>query len=249
MADWLYGFHAVESALRNDPAHIDRVLIEAGRRDARMRDLESLIAQVGCPVETLAARDLERRCGSPRHQGIAAAYSPAPALGEADLDSLLAELREPPFLLVLDGVTDPHNLGACLRSAEAAGVHAVIAPRDRAAGLTPAARKVAAGSAERLPFVQVTNLVRTLERLKTAGIWILGAAGEGALSLYESRLADGPLALVMGAEGSGLRRLTREACDELIRIPMAGTVESLNVSVATGVCLFELRRRRQAAQA
>jgi 23S rRNA (guanosine2251-2'-O)-methyltransferase len=165
-------------------------------------------------------------------------------LGEAALDPLLGDLDHPPLLLVLDGVTDPHNLGACLRSADAAGVDAVIAPRDRAGGLTPVACKVASGAAESVPFVQVTNLARTLRQLQTVHhCYVVGAAGEAATSLFAADLR-GPLALVMGAEGEGLRRLTRETCDLLVCLPMAGRVESLNVSVATGVCLFEAVRQR-----
>jgi len=165
------------------------------------------------------------------------------------ISTLLERLDEPPLLLVLDGVTDPHNLGACLRVADGAGAHAVIAPKDRAVGLTPTVRKVASGAAESIPFVQVTNLARTLDTLKQKGVWVVGLAGEADHSLYQSRLATQPLAVVMGAEGSGLRRLTREACDELVSLPMLGSVESLNVSVASGVSLYEIRRQRLMATA
>jgi len=246
---WLFGFHAVESALRNDPEHVERVLVEAGRQDRRMREIEPLLAAAGCRVEKLSARELSRQVGSGRHQGIACAYRAALVQDESILDQLLAEWPEggePPLLLVLDGVTDPHNLGACLRTADAVGVMAVVAPRDRAVGLTPTVRKVASGAAERLPFIQVTNLARTLGNLKQHGLWVVGTAGEGEQSLYQCQLGTEPLALVMGAEGTGLRRLTREHCDQLIHIPMFGQVESLNVSVATAVCLYEFRRQRLA---
>jgi 23S rRNA (guanosine2251-2'-O)-methyltransferase len=165
-------------------------------------------------------------------------------LDEGDLLDLVEGLGRPAFLLILDGVTDPHNLGACLRTADAAGVDCVVAPRDRAVGLTPVVRKVAAGAAETIPFAQVTNLARTLESLKQAGVWVVGTAGEATDELYTVDLT-GPLAVVMGAEGDGMRRLTRETCDRLVRLPMAGGVESLNVSVATGVVLYEAVRQRQ----
>jgi 23S rRNA (guanosine2251-2'-O)-methyltransferase len=177
---------------------------------------------------------------------VVAACRQAATLGEADLEPLLARVPGPPLLLVLDGVQDPHNLGACLRTADAAGAHAVLAPRDRAVGLTPVARKVASGAAEALPFVQVTNLARVLGRLRDLGLWVVGADAEAPGTLYQARL-DGSLALVLGAEGSGLRRLTREGCDELVRIPMAGAVQSLNVSVAAAVCLYEAVRQRARA--
>jgi 23S rRNA (guanosine2251-2'-O)-methyltransferase len=171
---------------------------------------------------------------------------PAGVKSEADLSEILRNLTEPPFLLLLDNIQDPHNLGACLRSADAAGVHAVIVPKDRSVSLTPVVRTVACGAAEKIPFVQVTNLARTMDQLREAGIWMVGAAGEAAQDLYQIDLT-GPLGIVTGAEGSGLRRLTREKCDFLVRIPMFGSVESLNVSVATGVCLFEAVRQRLAA--
>ncbi|WP_455198376.1 23S rRNA (guanosine(2251)-2'-O)-methyltransferase RlmB, partial [Kaarinaea lacus] len=180
-----------------------------------------------------------------RHQGVVASAIAPRVLSESELDTLLDKLTDPPFLLVLDGVTDPHNLGACLRSADAAGIQAVITTKDRSASLTPTAVKVASGAAQTVPFVQVTNLARCLRNLKDRGIWLAGLDGEAEQSLYDTDLS-GPLAIVMGAEGKGLRRLSREHCDYLARIPMAGTVESLNVSVATGVCLFEAHRQRLA---
>jgi 23S rRNA (guanosine2251-2'-O)-methyltransferase len=193
-----------------------------------------------------AGRDrLDRLAGGTGHQGIAAQVNAPAALGEKALDELLTALEEPPLLLVLDGVQDPHNLGACLRSADAAGAHAVIAPRDRAAGLTPVACKVASGAAESVPFIQVTNLARTLRHLRDGWqVRVVGTAGEAETLLYDADLT-GPLALVMGSEEKGLRRLTREQCDLLVRLPMAGAVESLNVSVAAGVALFEAVRQRR----
>lgn len=250
-ADWLAGFHAVEAALRHDSARVLEVVFELGRQDRRVQNLRELAGQVGvsyrdAPDSYFAERvRADRDLG--RHQGVLAKYQPAPAGDEHDLFALLDELQVPPFLLVLDGVTDPHNLGACLRSAEAAGVHAVVVPRDRAVGLTPTVRKAASGAAERIPFIQVTNLARTLAALKERFIWVVGAAGGGIVSLYESDFATEPVALVMGSEGEGMRRLTQEHCDQLIYIPMAPPVESLNVSVAAAVCLFEFRRRRDVA--
>ncbi|MBN2872953.1 MAG: 23S rRNA (guanosine(2251)-2'-O)-methyltransferase RlmB [Halothiobacillaceae bacterium] len=247
--DWIGGFHAVEAALRERPERVDRVVL-SGRDDRRVRRLRSLAEREGIAVESRDEPwfDALRSDGKPlRHQGVAARVASSQAGDEHDLAALLDAADESPLLLVLDGVTDPHNLGACLRGAEAAGVLAVVAPKDRACGLTPAARKTSAGSSERLPFVQVTNLARTLADLKARGLWIVGAAGEGPVSLYESDFACEPVALVMGAEGGGLRRLTRERCDQLIHIPMAAGVESLNVSVASAVCLFEFRRQRLAA--
>lgn len=244
--EWLFGFHAVESALRNDPENVERVLIEQGRKDRRVQDLLDVIAQapVAVPVERLPGPALARRVGSPRHQGVACGYRQPAARSEQDLLADLDLGENVPLLLVLDGVTDPHNLGACLRTADAAGAFGVIVPRDRAVGLTPVVRKVASGAAESLPLYQVTNLARVLQALRDRGIWVVGAAGEAEISLYDCPFAREPLALVMGAEGRGLRRLTRTHCDQLLRIPMAGRVESLNVSAATAVCLFEFRRRR-----
>ncbi len=244
---WIGGFHAIEAALRDHPERLGTVAVLAGRDDRRVRRLQAQARKVGVSVETQpeAWFDKLKSDGRPlRHQGVAARMTLTVPGDEQDLAELLAASDEPPLLLVLDGVTDPHNLGACLRAAEAAGVFAVIAPKDRACGLTPAVRKTSAGSAERIPFIQVTNLARTLADLKQQGVWIVGAAGDGLVSLYESDFAREPVALVMGAEGSGLRRLTQDRCDELIHIPMAPSVESLNVSVASAVCLFEFRRQR-----
>ncbi|HZJ82157.1 MAG TPA: 23S rRNA (guanosine(2251)-2'-O)-methyltransferase RlmB [Guyparkeria sp.] len=246
---WIGGFHAIEAALQDHPERVERVVVSE-RDDRRAQRLRSLAQRAGVVVESRDAAWLDqlRSDGRPvRHQGVAAQIFLSQAGDEQDLAALLDEAGEPPLLLVLDGVTDPHNLGACLRGAEAAGALAVVVPKDRACGLTPAARKTSAGSAERLPFIQVTNLARTLADLKTRGLWIVGATGQGPVSLYESDFAREPVALVMGAEGSGLRRLTQERCDQLIHIPMAVSVESLNVSVAAAICLFEFRRQRLAA--
>jgi 23S rRNA (guanosine2251-2'-O)-methyltransferase len=198
----------------------------------------------GVPVEETTGDSLDRAAGHDHHQGVVARCRAAPERTEAELPAFLKDLPATAFLLVLDGVQDPHNLGACLRSADAAGVQAVIVPRDNSAPLTPAVRKVASGAAETVPLFRVANLARVLETLKSAGVWLVGAAGEAERDLYDIDLR-GPLALVLGAEGTGLRRLTRDLCDHLARIPMTGSVGSLNVSVAAGVCLFEAVRQRR----
>lgn len=220
-----------------------------GRSDQRLQKIihAAEVNQIHCqPVGRAKLDEFVANEGDElNHQGVVARCTPGETYDEAYLFSLLANLSVPPFLLVLDGVTDPHNLGACMRSAEAAGVHAVIAPKDKSAGLTPVARKVACGAAEVLPFIPVTNLARTLKKLQEQGVWLFGAAGEASQSVYQSRLT-GPIAILMGAEGDGLRRLTQDTCDQLMHIPMAGSVSSLNVSVATGVCLFEAVRQRSA---
>ncbi|WP_308364134.1 MULTISPECIES: 23S rRNA (guanosine(2251)-2'-O)-methyltransferase RlmB [unclassified Microbulbifer] len=244
----IYGLHAVQALLKGSPQQVQELLLLRGRKDQRLQKILKQAEQNDIPLRFVDRRTLDEKAGDEgNHQGvIALCVGETKVHDERFLKDLLQELEqksEAPFLLVLDGVTDPHNLGACLRTAEAAGVHAVIAPKDKSAGLTPTARKVACGAAEVLPFVTVTNLARTLQQLQQAGIWIFGAAGEAEQDIYQSQLT-GPMALVMGAEGSGLRRLTRENCDHLIRIPMAGEVSSLNVSVATGVCLFEAVRQR-----
>ena len=244
---WLFGLHAVESVLRNDPENIIRLICAEGRRDQRLQGVETLAHEVGVSIQRVEMRELDKLTKVDRHQGVAAQYRPPRSFDENDLYALLDRLDEPALLLVLDGVTDPHNLGACLRVADGAGVHAVIAPKDRAASLTPTARKVASGAAESLPFVQVTNLARTLDTLKQRDIWVMGLAGEADHTLYASDVFRHALAVVMGAEGTGLRRLTRESCDELVKLPMLGTVESLNVSVAAGISLYEVVRQRMSA--
>jgi 23S rRNA (guanosine2251-2'-O)-methyltransferase len=239
----IYGLHAISAALahgRNKPIEL---WVDAARRDARMRTLIQSAREAGVPVRQVAQGELDKTVPGARHQGVLAFCNSRPAYSEHDLPFLLEKFAEPALLLVLDGVQDPHNVGACLRSADAAGAHAVIVPRARAAGLTPVASKVASGAAETVPFIQVTNLARTLRGLKDAGLWLIGADGEAEASLYDADLRL-PLALVLGAEGKGMRRLTREHCDALVRIPMRGTVQSLNVSVAAAVCLFEAARQR-----
>lgn len=242
MSQYLFGIHAVKAALAaGQPIH--RLHVLAGRTDKRLAPLRAAAAERNIAVEERARRELDTMVEGARHQGVIAELAGELHRLPEDLDTVLAGLQGPGFFLVLDGVQDPHNLGACLRTANAAGVDAVIVPKDRSAGLTPAARKVAVGAAETTPLLQVTNLARTLRQLADAGVWIVGAAGEADTSLYAADLA-GPLALVLGAEGSGLRRLTREHCDLLVQLPMAGSVESLNVSVAAGVCLYEAVRQR-----
>ena len=241
----VFGLHAVAALLEHEPGRVTRLWVLASRKDARLNRLVDLARKRGVPINESTRVELDSLAEGARHQGVVAAYAGESApLGEADLERLLDAVQEGPALvLVLDGVQDPHNLGACLRTADAAGAHAVVAPRDRAVGLTPAVLKVASGAAESVPFVPVTNLARTLRALKDRGLKVVGAAGEAEQSVFAADLS-GPLALVMGGEGGGLRRLTREQCDALVRIPMAGAVESLNVSVAAAVCLYEVVRQR-----
>jgi len=242
-ADWIYGIHAVAALLERRPERIAQLRVQEGRNDQRMQQLIAQAAGAGIAVEQVARSQLDEQLDGGRHQGVAARLSANHEYREADIATLL-ERSAKPFVLVLDGVTDPHNLGACLRSADAAGVDLVIAPRDKAAGLTPVVRKVACGAAEVVPFVQVTNLARTLRALQDMGVWIVGTAGEADSLLYDQDMT-GPVALVLGAEGGGMRRLTREYCDFLVKLPMAGSVSSLNVSVAAGICLFEVVRQRR----
>jgi 23S rRNA (guanosine2251-2'-O)-methyltransferase len=237
----LFGFHALDVRLKIAPQSIVELYVDPARHDARMRQFLARAQLAGVrPIQADAAR-LSHLAGSQRHQGVVARVQPRPM--EHSLDDLLDGLSEPPLLLVLDGVTDPHNLGACLRAADGAGAHAVIAPRDRAAGINAVAAKAASGAADTVPYFMVTNLARTLGELKERAIWIAGASDDADATLYAADL-KGALALVLGAEGSGLRQLTRKTCDQLLRIPMHGAVESLNVSVASGVCLYEARRQR-----
>ena len=240
---WIVGINPVDGALRNDAARVRELLVENGQRNARVLDLAERAKALKIPVQHRPREELERHAGEARHQGVVARYEAAPAAHESDLAELLARDAERTLLLVLDGVTDPHNLGACLRSAAAAGITAVIVPKDRAVGLTPVVRRAAAGGAERVPLIAVTNLARSLRELKDAGVWITGLAGETEQSLYAIDFR-GPVAIVLGGEGEGMRRLTRESCDFLAGIPMPGGMESLNVSVAAGVALFEALRQR-----
>ncbi len=240
----VFGLHAVRAVLARRPKDVLRLSIAAARDDARVRELRELAAAQGVVPAAASTEALDRETGGAAHQGVVAEVRPSAPLNENSLLDLLTASREPALVLVLDGVSDPHNLGACLRTADAAGATAVVAPRDRAAGLTPVVRKVAAGAAETVPFAQVTNLARSLRDMKDAGLWIAGTAEDGDKDLYEADLS-GPLALVMGSEGRGLRRLTLECCDFSLRLPMRGTVASLNVSVAAGVALYEALRQRR----
>jgi 23S rRNA (guanosine2251-2'-O)-methyltransferase len=240
----VFGLHAVRTLLKQRPDRAVRLLVQKNRDDARIAEVVTLARGANVPFDTRDSKDLDRLAGAERHQGVCLQVKPASVLGEGALDDLLDGLAGPPFLLVLDGVQDPHNLGACLRTADAAGVTAVVVPRDRAAGLSPVVRKVASGAAEVIPLIQVVNLARTLKMLKERNIWVVGTDDQADKSLYETDL-KGPLALVLGSEGPGLRRLTKENCDALVTIPMQGAVESLNVSVATGVVLYEALRQRR----
>ncbi len=241
---FIHGFHAVLSRLRHHPASIHVIYLDEARRDKRARDVLRLAKEKGVRlIATEAARVNDMAHG--KSQGVVALADPVQLA--RDLDALLEDLSEPALLLILDGVTDPHNLGACLRSADAFGAHAVVAPKDRSASLNATAIKAASGAADNVPFIPVTNLARTLRELKDQAVLIVGADQDGAQSVTDVDLT-GPVALVLGAEGSGLRRLTREHCDVLARIPMYGQVESLNVSVSAGVCLYEARRQRDRAE-
>ncbi|WP_409307991.1 23S rRNA (guanosine(2251)-2'-O)-methyltransferase RlmB [Pectobacterium sp. B1J-3] len=242
MSEIIYGIHAVKALLERDPQRFLEVFILKGRDDRRLQPVVAELEAQGIVIQLANRQWLDSQSEGAVHQGIVAKVKEGRKYQENDLPTLLENL-ETPFLLVLDGVTDPHNLGACLRNADAAGVHAVIVPRDRSAQLNATVKKVACGAAESVPLISVTNLARTLRLLQEHNVWIVGTAGEADHTLYQSKLT-GSLALVMGAEGEGMRRLTREHCDELISIPMAGSVSSLNVSVATGVCLFEAVRQR-----
>lgn len=240
----IYGFHAVVSRLRQHAPAVKEIFLDSARRDRRAQDLLRLAGSHGVRVVAVDAGRLDGLTGNARHQGVAARVEAAPL--PTRIDDVLDGLSEPALLLLLDGVTDPHNLGACLRVANAMGVHAVIAPKDRAVGITATVSKVASGAAETVPYLAVTNLARAMRELKEREIWLIGADEGGAQELYATKLT-GALAWVLGAEGEGLRRLTRETCDEVVRIPMLGTVESLNVAVSAGICLAESRRQRRSS--
>jgi len=237
----LAGFHAVKGRLKQKADSVREIYVDAGRSDARMRELKAVAEKFGVRVMAVDAKRLDGMSGGARHQGVIAMADEMRM--PQFIEDVLETLDEPPLLLLLDGVQDPHNLGACLRVADGAGCHAVIAPKDRACGLTTTAAKVASGAAETVPYIVVTNLARTMRDLKDRGIWMVGTADDAPQSLWQAKL-DGAIGLVLGAEGEGLRRLTRDTCDHLVSIPMMGSVESLNVSVASGVCLYEARRRR-----
>ena len=242
--DLIYGIHAVESLLVHQPDSLVLLSVAEGKSDQRIVSLLEQAAKAGIPVKKLPRKELDAMCPAGRHQGvIATVTAKTQEMNEKTLPAFLASLDEPAFWLVLDGVQDPHNLGACLRTADAAGVHAVILPKDRAVGITPVVHKVASGAVQSVPIFTVTNLARTLRQLKELGIWIYGASDAADEVLYSTDLG-GPAAFILGSEGKGLRRLTLELCDHLVAIPMAGRVESLNVSVAAGVLLFEARRQR-----
>lgn len=239
---FIFGLHAVEALLQRQPDRILRLCLYQERNDKKMETILHLAKKQGVTIEQASRQELDRMTQEANHQGVVACCTKSSVYSESDLKQLLQQTDSPPLVLVLDGVQDPHNLGACFRSADAAGVHAIIAPKDKSVGLTPVVSKVASGAMETVPFVQVTNLVRALEILKEMGIWIYGAAGEATQTIYQTDFS-GPTAIVLGAEGAGLRRLTREHCDVLVKIPMRGSVSSLNVSVATGVFLFEVVRQ------
>ncbi|AXO86855.1 23S rRNA (guanosine(2251)-2'-O)-methyltransferase RlmB [Pseudomonas sp. K1(2024)] len=240
----IYGVHAVQALLQHHPKRVKQIWLSEGRSEPRLQALLALAAENRVAVGQAERRELDAWVEGV-HQGVVAEVSPSQVWGEAMLEELLERSETAPLILVLDGVTDPHNLGACLRTADAAGATAVVIPKDKSATLTAVVRKVACGAAEVIPLVAVTNLARTLEKLQQRGLWVVGTAGEAEQEIYQQDLT-GPLVMIMGAEGKGMRRLTREHCDFLVKLPMAGSVSSLNVSVATGVCLFEAVRQRQA---
>lgn len=239
----IYGLHAVTALLNNSQRQIKQIFINQERQDKRLVALLKLAESRGIPIVPLNIQSMAKKFPDTVHQGIVAMAKPLPLYQEKDIPTLLAEKATPPLILILDGITDPHNLGACLRSADAAGVDFVIMPKDKSAPITPVVSKVACGAAESIPIIRVTNLARTMDILKESGIWLYGAAGEAEHELYDLE-GKTPIALVLGAEGEGLRRLTRERCDGLFSIPMLGSVSSLNVSVATGISLYEIVRQR-----
>lgn len=240
----IFGLHPARAILEQQPERLVEIFVTRERQDKPLQEIVSLAQRLGVRVQFVPKATLDKKTDGGNHQGILITATAVPPLNEHDLDRLCEEAGAQAFFLVLDGVTDPHNLGACLRTADAAGVTAVIVPKDKSASITPIVSKVACGAAETVPFVQVTNLARTLRQLQERQVWVIGTAGEATRTLYNVDMR-GAVALVMGAEGDGMRRLTRETCDELIRIPLLGTVSSLNVSVATGVCLYEVVRQRQ----
>ena len=238
----IFGFHAVLARLRADPKSVLEVFLDEARKDARAKDFAAQVERAGARLMRVAATRLDGMASGGRHQGVAARV--AVNASKQTLEELLESLKTPPLLLVLDGITDPHNLGACLRVANAAGANAVVAPKDHAAGINATVSKVASGAAEITPYFMVTNLARTLADLKDRNIWVVGTDSAATDDLYSVRELPSAIAWVLGAEGAGMRRLTRESCDLLVRIPMQGQVESLNASVAAGICLFESVRRR-----
>ncbi len=245
MAEHLvYGIHPVLSLLQNPQRQVYKLYVSKARNDKRLQEALDIAKKSNIFIELLSPELIKQRFGHMQHQGIIAEAEPFKAYTEADLPKLLEAASKPCLILILDGITDPHNLGACLRSADAAGVSFVIAPKDNSADITPVVSKVASGAAESIPFIRVTNLARCIKQLKEAGVWVYGAAGEAEQSIYDLDYQGTSTAIVMGAEGPGLRRLTREVCDGLFALPMRGQVSSLNVSVATGICLYEVLRQR-----
>lgn len=243
----VFGIHAVNALMNTAPERFIEIWLLKGREDDRLMPIINLARKYGISAQMVQRKVLDEKSEGEQHQGVLARVKAGKVFTENDLDDIISQAESrniPPFLLILDGVTDTHNLGACLRNADASGVQAIIVPKDNAARLTPTVRKVAVGAAESVPLIQVTNLSRTMKQLQKQGIWIVGTAGETDTCLYDVKLS-GPMALVMGAEGKGMRRLTRENCDQLVKLPMAGSVSSLNVSVATGICLFEMVRQRR----
>jgi 23S rRNA (guanosine2251-2'-O)-methyltransferase len=241
--DILTGIHAVEAALKHDPDNLVEIMIADAGSNPRLKKLVEQARELGVKLHARDGAQLDKLCGGERHQGVVAFYKAPPAKSEKELPGLIEEAGSSALFLILDEITDPHNFGACLRSALAAGVSAVIVAKDRAAPLNATVRRAAAGAADRIPIVRATNLARAMDVLKDAGVWISGLDGEAEQSIHQSDF-KGPCAIVMGAEGEGMRRLTRERCDFLVRIPMPGEIESLNVSVATGIALFEVVRQR-----
>lgn len=245
---YLFGIHSVQAALDKQPGKVKQLFMQSGRKDKRSDQLINSARQNGVSVQSMHKDKLDDLSEGLNHQGIVAIFTGGSLWNEDDLDDILLKHGNKVLILALDGVTDPHNLGACLRSADGAGVHAVIAPKDKSVGLTPVTRKVACGAADTIPFIQVTNLARTLRAMQDDyNVWVVGLADEEDAGLYEAKF-DGPIAMVMGAEGDGMRRLTRDTCDQIVAIPMLGSVSSLNVSVATGVCLYEVHRQRSSAK-
>ena len=243
--DLIYGIHAVQTALETSQS-ISEIWLNLERQDKRITDIQHLAASTGLPVHDVPRQQLDHLLPGVKHQGVIAHCKMPGVLTENDLLALIDNLNKPALLLILDGVQDPHNLGACLRSADGAGADAVIIPKDKSVGLTPAVAKVASGALHNVPVAQVTNLARTMDQLKKAGIWLVGMDDKGEQTLYEIDLAA-PVAIAMGAEGAGLRRLSKEKCDFLVKLPMVGVVQSLNVSVASGICLYEVMRQRNFA--
>lgn len=240
--DWIYGIHAVHTMLKSAPQRVKELYVQRGRLDDRLKKIHKLAEQHGVALQWATVKQLDGKAEG-RHQGVMALCSPGETYDESFLLKLAKERGGDAFFLMLDGVTDPHNLGACLRAADGAGVQAVIVPKDNSVGLTPVVSKVACGAAETMPLVMVTNLTRTLEKLQQQGAWVVGTTGDAEQLIYDIDL-KGPMVLVMGAEGTGMRQLTQKQCDFLVKLPMAGGVSSLNVSVATGICLYEVVRQR-----